>query len=91
MSLPQSLGVVNGFSVFSLDGLFYKTNQFTPKITSRAQALALIASGQAIQQYESYLAQFPWLYEENALVTSPGTGSPNGVNLITENGDELWA
>ena len=91
MSLPQSLGVVNGFSVFSLDGLFYKTNAFGPKITSRAQALALISSGQAIQQYESFQAQFPWLYEENALFTDPGNGAVNGTNLVTENGVELWA
>ena len=91
MSLPQSLGVVNGFSVFSLDGLFYKTNAFGPKITGRVQALALIASGQAVQQYESYQAQFPWLYEENALVTGEIKYYPNGTNIVTENGDELWA
>jgi hypothetical protein len=81
---------MNGFSVFSIDGLFYKTLTNIP-ITSEAQAKALIESGRAIQQFESYQAQFPWLYDGDALMTSPGVGNPNGVTLVTENGVDLWA
>ena len=77
MATSQATGISNGFIISAqAPGVFYQTDP---------------VAGTTVPQFQSYQAQFPWLYEAvDAWVTEEGTGGANGTNMVTENGDEIW-
>jgi hypothetical protein len=90
-SQPQVIGITGLLAVFVVDGRIYQTAVSNIATLTADQAASLIATGDAIPQAESYLAQFPWLYTDDVLITEELTSGINSQPITDENKNELWA